>query len=137
MLPDPDPPRTAARAARHTRRNALQPDSECALCGTTNPVALKRSRLENHHAAGQHNDDDLLVVLCLNCHAIATENQHVVDAIRTRPDDTIIDRVRRGLLSIAAFLSQLVDTLVEFASLLDLFCDQLDSRVPTWRLELQ
>ena len=56
------------RQERAARR--LPPGAACAQCGETDPVLL-----ELHHVAGRANDQDLVVVLCLNHHRLQTVSQ--------------------------------------------------------------
>src|SRR3954447_1137980 len=65
-----------ARLARRERR--LADDYECLLCHIRAPEVLVRfygDLVEFHHLAGYRNDPELGVMLCLNCHAQATEAQ--------------------------------------------------------------
>ena len=66
---DRDPIKTAIRRMR-------RPSGVCIRCGYTNPFALtriRRSLLEGDHVLGQNHDPDLIVFICLNCHAEVTE----------------------------------------------------------------
>jgi len=49
---------------------------KCQICGETDPAMLTRQKslfLEEHHIAGNHEGDTIIV--CLNCHAKLTDNQ--------------------------------------------------------------
>lgn len=108
----------ARREARRTRR--LGPDAACATCGVKTPealVRLERTILEKHHAAGRANDVTLTVVLCRNCHAIATEAQRTHGAPLGQPD-TILDRAIGMLRSLSAFFDVLADALAWLADML-------------------
>ncbi len=51
----------------------------CFYCGYAEPVALRRARgkfrkaLLKHHPMGRKHDPDLIVIVCLNCHAVLHE----------------------------------------------------------------
>jgi hypothetical protein len=136
MKPDPDPIASDARKVRRSRR--LPPDAACALCGERNPEPLAwrrvhRSLLEGHHAAVESNDEMLLVVLCLNCHARATALQQDVGVLTPEPNITAIERVARSLQSLATFFELLAQSLYRYAAELMAGVAGLDREYPGWR----
>jgi hypothetical protein len=74
-----EPARNPVRAARRKtelreRLGAERP--ACIYCGCEELVALRRiSRkfLRQHHVFGRNHDPDLVVFVCLNCHAVMHE----------------------------------------------------------------
>ena len=72
--------RNPARAARR-KEEALEQQGEeqlrCIYCGNTDPLLVRRRRIEGHHIFGRTRDP-LEVPCCLNCHAVAGE--HLRDA---------------------------------------------------------
>ncbi len=58
------------------RMSQLGSDETCALCGYSDPAALKavnRTTLEEHHPGGRKNDPEWTITLCRNCHARLTD----------------------------------------------------------------
>jgi hypothetical protein len=137
-LPEPDPIRADRRRAR--RRAALPLDAACLVCGIRDPDVLLRvggSLLEDHHVLGRAVAPELTVVLCRNCHAMQTAGQHDHAALpplgAAAVSDSVLERVARGLISLAVFLHELAHTLHGLASQLLVFVRQLDMTVPGWR----
>ncbi len=67
--------RNPARAARREEEALEQQGDEhlrCIYCGNTDPLVVRRRRIEDHHIFGRERDP-LTVPACLNCHAVATE----------------------------------------------------------------
>ncbi len=100
MRPEPNPISSDARRVRRARR--LPPDAACALCGEQQPRGpglrkVPRWLLEGHHAAVESNDEFLIVVLCLNCHARATALQHDVGVLVPDQADTFLEGMDRAL----------------------------------------
>jgi len=73
-------PHDPARAARR-KAEALEllgtEQVRCLYCGNTDPLLVRRRRLQDHHIFSRDRDP-LEVVSCLNCHAVAHE--HLQDA---------------------------------------------------------
>ena len=64
-----------ARAARRQAEALEQLGTEqprCIYCGNTDPLIVRRRRIENHHIVGRKSDP-MDVPACLNCHAVASE----------------------------------------------------------------
>ena len=55
-------------------------------CGNTDPLVVRRRRIENHHIFGR-NRDPLEVTSCLNCHAVAHEALRDADVPMTAEQD--------------------------------------------------
>ena len=140
MTTAPDPLEVAARAARRTQRQPK--DAFCITCLTSDvdillnpgaPTAIPRTLLESHHIAGRHNDDALVVSLCLNCHRKATIAQHDAGALTRGPATTLIERIEVALRSLAAFLAQLMVTLIDWADALAAHFAHITALCPMWR----
>ena len=69
MRKDPNPAKTAAR--EEGRARCWGPNAACWGCGENRHPAL----LQVHHPAGRAHDPNFTVLLCRNCHAIATDDQ--------------------------------------------------------------
>lgn len=129
----PDPIRNAARQSARQRR--LGPDAACALCGLAEQVPLvRRRRLEAHHAAGQGNDAQLTVTLCLNCHATATEHQRATGLFDAVEESNVLERLVRALVSLAAFAHDIGTALSRWAEQIQALITSLDTHVQTWRI---
>jgi hypothetical protein len=128
----PDPIRSDARGARRRRR--LGSSLACALCGESDPVALTlvtRRLLEVHHVAGRRHDPELTVLLCLNCHARATEALAQA-GVSMRPSATLLDQHIAIDRALAAFHGQLVAAHLRRAAGLEAFKAGLDADYPEW-----
>jgi hypothetical protein len=95
---------------------------------------VKRSLLEAHHAAGEANDPDVLVVLCMNCHRVATEGQLDVGALPAGRAPTFLERLALTLRSLGTFFSLLAERCFAWATQLGHVVALLDEQLPTWRL---
>jgi hypothetical protein len=114
---------------RQRRREAKFKDEKCLFCPESDPLALER-----HHVAGRAADKDLEVVVCANHHRIATARQLDFGVNLSHADDRdLLDKIQSWLLSIAAFLTDLADSLYKSAQTLPAFIQFLDERLPTWR----
>ena len=134
--PEPNPIASDARRVRRTRR--LPPDAACALCGEQQLETLgwrkvHRSVLEGHHAAVEANDEFLIVVLCLNCHARATALQQDVGVLVPDRADTFLERMDRATRSLGSFFELLAVTFYGWADKLTLVVGLLDEHFPAWR----
>ena len=73
------PARNPARAARRNTELRERLGSEepvCFYCGFAKPVALRRLCRKcfiKHHPLGRKHDPNLVVLVCLNCHALLHE----------------------------------------------------------------
>jgi hypothetical protein len=131
----PDPIGRDLGRARAVRRKA--DSTGCVLCGEGDPELLGRqpaSILEAHHVAGQVNDPDLTVTLCLNCHRRASAR---MPSHGVRLDRSVqVSRVERsiGLLrGLAVFCEQLAVSLMGWARQLEETVADLDDHDPGWR----
>jgi len=80
-----NPPHNPARAARRkTEALELQGEEQlrCIYCGNTDPLVVRRRRIEGHHNFGRARDP-LEVPSCLNCHAVAGERLQDADVPMT------------------------------------------------------
>jgi hypothetical protein len=115
---DGDPIGTTIRGERRQARLGDGPHV-CILCGCSDPVALidktpdwlkhhgiPKTLFEQHHPAGRHHDPELTVLICRNCHAVATEG-HLQAGVSMRPEPNPFLRVARKLDAEAVFLEEL------------------------------
>ncbi len=135
--PDPDPIGTSARRQRQLRR--LPADAACALCGETEPSTLSlvkrpKSLLELHHAAGQHNDPETVIVLCRNCHWKATIAQLDVGALPPGAEPSLLERIALGLRSLGSFFELLAKSCYFWAAGILAAVACLDVHAAGWRL---
>jgi hypothetical protein len=109
----------------------------CVLCGTKDLPALRkisRTHLQEHHVVGKANDDRLVVVVCLNCHADLSEAQRDSGVqLRSRDDRTSLERLEAVLRGLADFLFLLAAALVRWADELAAQTRRLDAAFPSWR----
>ncbi len=124
-------------ARKEHRQRRLGEHAACASCGISDPPALTRQRrtmIERHHAAGRANDDDLTVILCRNCHAVATEGQRDTGADLSHGEDRHpFERFEAALRSLAAFLAQLARAMLTWADTLAAHMTAFDAELPQWR----
>ena len=105
------------------------------LCGERNPdalLALKRSTIEAHHAAGHVNDPDLVGPLCKTHHSIVTALGWEAALDLAHAPGTVLARAAGGLQSLAVFLQALAEALFRFAAELAALEAALDGRYPSW-----
>jgi len=138
---DRDPEKTAVRTAQRELR--LGVDKACAFCGerslevlreVTGPKIAAHVRevlLELHHVLGRAHDPQIRILLCLNCHARATEGQ-LRNAVPMQPQDNFLYRLRAALRSVAAFLEEALAAVERWLKDLDDFISFLDTKCPTW-----
>ena len=136
------PSKTAAREARRRRR--LGPDAACILCGESNLVPLKsvegaaldgfvrNGLLERHHVLGRKIDSELVIVLCLSCHAKATESLRRGGSTMEQPD-TFLDRLINALMAFGAFLHDALCAVERWVQDALQFARWLDEQLPGWR----
>jgi len=133
-MPEPKPIANDRRRAR--KRHELPPDAACVFCGERNPeklIAVRRSVLDGHHAAGEVNDPDLIVVLCKNHHAVVTALGWDAALELTHRPLSVLARAAGALQSLAVFLQSLAEALLRFASEFRALEAALDRRYPSWR----
>jgi len=134
MNPESDPIKNDARRRHQSRR--LPEGAACALCGEINPEVLRspaRSILEMHHAAGEANDPNLIVVLCQNCHRRATNAQRDQAALPPGIAPSSLERLQLALRSLGAFFSSLAESCLTWAETLGQAILSLNAAVPGWR----
>jgi len=136
MKPEPDPIANDLRKERRSRR--LPPDAACALCGETDIAVLAthkvpRRLLELHHACGQWNDDEVVVVLCRNCHAKVTAEQLDVGALETGPRASRVEAIKLALVSLGTFFNLLAAACFRWSAQLAQMIGVLDDELPAWR----
>jgi hypothetical protein len=124
-----------ARLARRERR--LPDDYECLLCQIRAPEVLLRfygDLIEFHHLAGYRNDSQLGVMLCLNCHAIATEAQRRGGVELGRaPQPCPLARLISWLAGVGVFLHSLAHSAARLAGTLRDLLRFLNEKYPGWR----
>lgn len=128
MSKDMNPKKTAAREARRQRR--LPPDAACVTCSERSHVTL-----EMHHPMGAAHEPNLIVPLCKNCHAKATEDQ-LREEVPLSATDNLLDRIAAILGAVAAFFRFLADALNQLQGQVKDFAEKLDAKFPAWRTEL-
>lgn len=136
MRPEPDPIANDVRKQVQARR--LPPDAACAVCGVTEPEILRTAKvsrhlLEAHHVAGQSNDKELKVPLCLNHHAIATAAQRDVGALPPGKPNSPLEAMEIALRSLGTFFDQLAQACFRWATQLGQVVTSLDHAFPAWR----
>jgi hypothetical protein len=102
--------RDAIRRQRRLDRFAAHQHIACVICGLGEIEALTEVPagnlpdvtwlLEEHHVCTRSLDLDLTVLLCLNCHRIATERLAVAGISRPIPNITRAERLSRRLLAV-------------------------------------
>jgi len=110
--------------SRDRARRRLAAGAACVLCGELDPEVLAErpagsipaSVLEVHHVAGQVNDPDLTVVLCLNCHRRMSARMPAYGIVlnRAQPGSTP-ERMVSLLRGLAVFCEQLAVSLTAWA----------------------
>lgn len=134
-----DPIGDDLRKLRRARR--LGTTRICVLCGEADTASLtktSRSLLERHHLAGRVNDRDLVVVVCLNCHARLSEAQRD-DSIDLRASEsrTSLERLQALLGGLADFSFELGRALRGWSDELARLIRRLDESSPGWRRDTQ
>ena len=128
-MTDRDPIGTDARQATHLR-SLGPPPHVCAFCGFSDPLALKSKPLawvkvrvppkflQDHHVVGQSHDDELIVLLCANCHLLV--HRGYVDAgIDLRFESDPVKRVAHMLETRATYGELESQRFREWAALLN------------------
>lgn len=110
------PSRNPARAARR-KEEALEQQGEeqlrCIYCGNTDPLLVRRRRIEGHHMFGRKRDP-LAVPCCLNCHAVAGERLIDADVPMTCEQDS--NKFARAIFrALAVHFSLLAEACRRFA----------------------
>ncbi len=96
-------PRNPARAARRQAEAFEQYGTEeirCIYCGNTDPLVVRRRRIEDHHFLSRERDS-ITEPVCLNCHAVAHEHLRDADiAMKCESDPIAFARAIFGLLAV-------------------------------------
>ena len=134
-MPDP-----VAAQRRSEKVLARLPQNPMCLCGQREPDALLPGKpvLEAHHVLGRAAAPDVTVVMCANCHRIATGRQIDQQALpapgRYRPRaDRLLDTIEKVLRCLAVFFESLARALISYAERLRVFIAGLDAMAPAWR----
>ena len=94
---------------KQRRLRALGTDEpRCGTCGED-----RSPTLEKHHVAGQAHDAETTVILCRNCHRIASDAQRDHPPKQTSADPAL-EAIGRFLLGLADLLQIAVEKLIEF-----------------------
>jgi len=129
--------RTLIRQQRARSRLGSQHPT-CVLCGLIHPAALRgmrwgelpphlRARLvELHHPLGRRSHPELVVPLCLTCHAMITELERQVGALDRGGEDELSE----GLIRAAAWLYAFVCAARVTASAVLHLLEQIPARLP-------
>jgi hypothetical protein len=121
------PSRTAGREMRRLQRLGIGP-LVCFRCGYIDPIALIRVKVEwlvakglpksifeDHHIVGEKHDPDLTVLICRNCHALATEGLlRAGVSMQAAPDDDTRDALR--LEALAVWFADVAESLWKWAA---------------------
>lgn len=127
-----DPIKNDARRSKQERR--VGKGARCAQCGIGNFETLrpvKASLIESHHVVGRANDSDLVVPLCKNCHALATEKLAQVGA-SMNPPNTVLHKLVEVLKALGAFFTDLGGKCIEWSAEVARLITGLNNQHPTW-----
>jgi hypothetical protein len=139
VIQEPDPIQNEARRARQARR--LPPNAACALCGETDPAVLRQASLQPstlgllqmHHVLGEANDEEVVVCLCLTCHAKATAAQLDAGALPFGRAPTCLERIVYAMRSLGSFFQLIADWCRRCADQIASVVRSLDEHLPNWR----
>jgi hypothetical protein len=127
--------REVRREIRRIRLGTDRPVS-CALCGIGELAVLKRASrrlVEFHHLAGEANDADLGVFLCLTHHAVCTELMRDGIPLDRATPRVLLERqvaILRGLAIFCSLAGPILDLLADAGSAQ---VEALDRTFPGWR----
>lgn len=115
--------RPLATARRRVRRlNRFGNDHPtCLYCGCLEVALLRpvtKRFLEAHHLLGENHDPNRTVLLCRNCHYMATENLLRAD-VSMLPEPDQLKRAVVMLRALSVHHGMLADTLWQLATLID------------------
>lgn len=128
-----DPILTAGRERRREARYG--PNPSCLLCGETRAerlIRVPKHLIEMHHLAGQANDDELIVPLCIRCHRRITDAYARTGVSMDEPE-TPLHRLLALLRGLSVFHDMLGGSLGQYADQLQVLIEWFDARVPGWR----
>jgi hypothetical protein len=89
--------------------------------------------LEEHHVAGRANDEEVIVVLCVNCHRKASARQLDAEALPPGVRPSRLEAMALAMRSLATFFQMLADACQRWAKDLIETVRALDESDPTWR----
>jgi hypothetical protein len=122
-----DPMDALIRRERATRK--LPEGAACLRCGETNPILL-----EVHHYAGNANDQQATVVLCLNHHRLQSVDQRAAGVeLDSRKDRSLVDRIVSWLRGLGLLFAALAHACREMSDRLAALGEGLDAQLPAWR----
>jgi hypothetical protein len=116
-----DNPARAARRKTELRERLGAEKAACFYCGYSNPVALRRisqKSLPEHHVLGRNHDPDLVITICLNCHAEAHESL-ANEVVELEPIADAVKRVATMLRAEAVHLEMWAESKRKQAALLE------------------
>ena len=117
----PHNPARAARRKTELREKLGVERPTCIYCGCEELVALRRlpkTLLPEHHVLGQNHDPELVVLACLNCHAVAHERLSDAGVVLDKVTDPV-DRVAAMLRAEAVHFEMLAESKRKQAALLE------------------
>jgi hypothetical protein len=120
MIRPPNPARAARRKTELRERLGTE-RPVCFYCGYSELVALRqipRRLLAEHHVYGRNHDPNMVVIACLNCHAVMHELLSAAD-VELEPIPDPIARVSTMLRAEAAHLEMLACSKRRQAALLE------------------
>jgi len=123
---------------REVRRLRLGNDVRaCVLCGEVDHDLLRRASrrlIEFHHLAGEANDPELGVFLCLTHHAWCTEAMRDAGVPLAHAESrSLLERLVAVLQGLAIFFQLAATLLTVWADQLAAFVGALDENHPEWR----
>jgi hypothetical protein len=119
------PSRNPARAARREAEVRERLGGErpaCIYCGHAELVALRhvsRKYLRKHHVLGRNHDPDLIVFVCLNCHALVHDEKLPDAEVDLKRESDPIKRVATMLRAEAVHFEMLASSKRRQAALLE------------------
>lgn len=135
--------KTFVREAKREQR--LGRDAVCVWCGVRDLEALRevpkesslaavirKSIMEEHHVLGRANDPDLKIILCLSCHAIASESQRR-EVVPLKPQKNALDHIIASHKANACFLRDYAIAEDRKVEELEALAGFLDSEYLDWR----
>jgi len=108
----------------------------CALCGEDGENLLKRASrrlVEFHHLAGEANDPDLGVFLCLTHHTWCTEQMRLGIPLSRSERRSLLERLIAVLRGLSIFFELAAKLLGHWADELAGLVSDLDGAFPAWR----
>lgn len=111
-----NPARAARRNTEALEQNGTD-EVRCIYCGNTDPLVVRRRRIQDHHFLSRERDS-ITEPVCLNCHAVAHEHIHDAEvAMKCEQDPKAFARSIFRLL--AVHFSLLADACRRFAKKMD------------------